>query len=197
MNIDFSTLKPKEVYRILASLVTPRPIAWISSISKDGVTNLAPFSFFNVMGVRPPIVAFAPGNKSSGEPKDTAQNIIDTGEFIVNLVDESLMSPMVKSAQAHDADTSEINLLGLSTTPSLHISPPFLTDAPISLECKLEQIVTIGQNRLVIGRVLHLHALDGILDPEKFDFIPDSFFPIGRMASPDVYCRSSDQFTCS
>lgn len=197
MHLDFDQYDAKEIYGVLAALVVPRPIAWVSTVGGGGLTNIAPYSFFNVMGVRPPIVAFAPGNKANGEPKDTPRNIAESGEFVVNLVEEAHAPKMVVSAKPHAAGVSEIDLLALPTVDSIAIAPPRIASAAISMECRLVQTLEIGQNRMIIGQVLHLHARDGILDPETLQMTPGSFSPIGRLGSPDNYCRTTDSFQLS
>lgn len=194
MHLDLNKIEAKAIYKVLASLVVPRPIAWVSSIGLDGVTNLAPFSFFNVMGVRPPIVAFAPGNKLTGEPKDTARNILEVKDFVVNLLDESLVEQMTESAKSHAATVSEIEVSGLTAVDSVAVSAPRILESPVSLECKLVETLCIGENRMVIGEVLHVHVRDGILDEESLDLLTEEYYPIGRMASPNKYCRTKDQF---
>lgn len=194
MKIHFPELEAKTRYKILASLITPRPIAWITSVSENGVINLAPYSFFNIMGVRPPMVVFAPGNKADGEPKDTARNIIQSKEFVVHLVEENLVEQMVESAKGHAEDRSEVEATDLHTISSTHISCPRLKEARVAFECKLIETIYHGENRLVIGEVLTAHLADGILDPENYNLITEDFFPLGRLGSPDNYCRTSDIF---
>ena len=195
MHLDFSQTAPRDRYKILTSLVIPRPIAWVSTISTSGVTNLAPFSFFSVMGSRPPILAFAPGNKSPEIPKDTARNILEGHEFVVNLVDEHTAPQMVDSAKPYPEDSSEITANQLTERPSLSIKPPRIAEAPVSMECTFVQELNIGENRMIIGEILHVHVREGILDPESYYLLPESdYAPIGRMASPNKYCRTNDRF---
>lgn len=194
MHLDVKQLEKKDVYAILSSLIIPRPIGWVSSISKGGFSNIAPFSFFNVMGVDPPIVAFAPGNKKSGDPKDTAQNIIDTKEFVVNLVHEELFSAMVESAKPHEPSVSEIELTGLTPLSSLDVKPPRIKEAQVSLECKLERILNIGNNRMVIGEITQIHMDDKIFDPSEMKVLSSDYHPIGRLGSPNNYCRTTNSF---
>ena len=199
MEIDFDTLPPADRYKVLASLVTPRPIAWVTTMDGAGRVNAAPFSFFNVFGSNPPIVAFAPGNKSAGGegeaavPKDTARNIRETKEFVVNLVDEAVGEAMVRTAATLEHGESEVELAGLETAASTVIAPPRIAAAPASLECREWTTMEIGSNRLVIGIVHYVHVRDGLLDPESFHLDHAQFAPLGRMASPDWYCRTNDQ----
>ena len=194
MEIDLLGLKPSERYQILASLVTPRPIAWVTTIDQEGRVNAAPFSFFNVFGSNPPLVAFAPGNKEPGIPKDTARNIRQNREFVIHLVPENLTEAMVTTSASLPEGVSELEAAGLTTTPSLRIAPPRITEAPIALECTEHQTMEIGANRLVIGIVQHIYAKDGLLNPDNYHLEQSDWTPIGRMASPDWYCRTSDIF---
>lgn len=182
-------------YGILSSLVTPRPIALITTVSADGVVNAAPFSFFNVFGSRPPMVVVAPGNRPSGEPKDTARNIRASREFVVNLVDEAIASKMAACADPLGPGESEIDHAGFSAVESSVVSPPRIAEAPVALECVEHSTQRIGDNRLVIGIVHRVHVREGIIDPESCKLVDDgaAYAPIGRMASPDWYCRTSDR----
>ena len=177
MEFDLNGEHKRYAYKLLAGLITPRPIAWVTTQDENGVVNAAPFSFFNVFGTRPPILGFAPGDKEPGIPKDTARNIRRTGEFVVNLVDEASAEVMNQSSQELDHGISEVALLKLETTPSVGISPPRLTIAPVALECR-ERI----------------HTRAGVLDPDSLLVNPDAFSPIGRMEVPSGYCRTRDRF---
>ena len=194
MELDLTGEHAPAAYKILASLVTPRPIAWVTTTDPEGRSNAAPFSFFNVFGTRPPVVVFAPGDKEPGVPKDTAKNIRDTGEFVVNLVDESVFGPMVQSAATLPHGVDELDGSGLSYTPSSAVKPPRITEAPAALECVEHSTLRIGQNRLVVGQVLRVWARNGIFDPETLHFDPQQFQPIARMATPDWYARTADLF---
>ena len=193
MTFDMETLPPGDRYRILASLVTPRPIAWITTQDRDGHLNAAPFSFFNVFGSNPPIVAFAPGNKDRQTPKDTARNIRETQEFVVHMIDEPLGQIMVATSATLPHGESELGLHKLTTLPSEKISVPRISEAPVALECTEHSTIEIGSNRLIIGIVHFLHVRDGLMD-EKGYLQPDQYHPLARMASPDWYSRTSDQF---
>ena len=160
----------------------------------NGKVNAAPFSFFNVFGTRPPVVVFAPGDKEPGVPKDTAKNIRDTGGFVINLVDESVFEPMVQSAATLPHGVEELADTDLGYADSLAVAPPRIAEAPAALECREHSTVRIGQNRLVVGEVLRVWARDGIFDPETLHMDTDAYQPIGRMASPDWYCRTADLF---
>ncbi|MFT5110513.1 MAG: flavin reductase (DIM6/NTAB) family NADH-FMN oxidoreductase RutF [Verrucomicrobiales bacterium] len=194
MEFDLTGEHAPAAYKILASLVTPRPIAWVTSLDSQGRVNAAPFSFFNVFGTEPPVVVFAPGDKEPGVPKDTARNIRETGEFVINLVDEAVLEPMVRSAATLPHGVDELEGSGLSYVESRLVKPPRIAEAPAALECREHSTLMIGQDRLVIGEVLRVWARDGIFDPETGHMDIAQYQPIGRMASPDWYTRTSDLF---
>jgi flavin reductase (DIM6/NTAB) family NADH-FMN oxidoreductase RutF len=179
---------------ILAGLVTPRPIALTTTVDLEGRVNAAPFSFFNLLGDSPPIVGLCPGDRSPGVPKDTARNIRLTHEFVVNLVDEDLAEKMNLCAAGLPPGENELLHAGLTAIPSSVVKPPRIAEAPASLECRSHSIVEIGDNRLIIGEVLRVHVRDGLLDPQTWLIKPGVYFPIGRMQSPNWYCRTRDVF---
>ncbi len=193
MTFCMENLSPGDRYRILASLVTPRPIAWVTTQDSDGTLNAAPFSFFNVFGSNPPIVAFAPGNKDRHTPKDTARNIRENQEFVVHMVDEPLGQIMVDTSATLPHGQSELQNTELTTLPSQKIKVPRIAEAPVALECTEHSTLEIGANRLVIGIVHYVHVRDGLMD-EKGYLQESSYFPLARMASPDWYARTRDQF---
>jgi flavin reductase (DIM6/NTAB) family NADH-FMN oxidoreductase RutF len=195
MDIDPKSRPPQQLYTLLTGLVVPRPIAWVTTQSRDGVVNLAPFSFFNVFGSNPPLLIFAPGNRPDGTPKDTAANIIAGQEFVVHTVEPALSEAMNESSAALPSDKSEVDHLGLSVEPSHSVKVPRLAQAAVAMECRCHSIQTIGQNRIVLGEVVWFHLRDGLVEPEKLRLIDEAYRPIGRMESPNWYCRSSDRFT--
>lgn len=135
MIFDIEGEHAERAYPLLASLVTPRPIALVTTLSPEGNINAAPFSFFNVLGANPPIIAFAPGDRDDGTPKDTARNIRLTHEFVVNLVDEAIAEPMNQCAASLPYGVSELESAKLTTLPSATIKTPRIAEAPASLEC--------------------------------------------------------------
>jgi len=157
MELDLEGQFADRAYPILASLVTPRPIALVTTLSPDGKVNAAPFSFFNVLGAAPPILAFAPGDRDDGTPKDTARNIRLTHEFVVNLVDEAIAEAMNKCAASLPYGENELVLAGLRAAPSAVVKPPRILESPVSLECKEWGTLQIGDNRVVIGLVKRVH----------------------------------------
>ena len=194
MEIDFTGPLRDDAYMILAGLVTPRPIALVTSIDESGRINAAPFSFFNVLGDSPPIVGFCPGDRSAGVPKDTARNIRLTHEFVVNLVDETIATQMNACAASLPPGENELITAGLTALPSSVVKPPRIAEAPVSMECRHHSSMEIGDKRLIIGEFLRLHVRDGILDTQTWLVNPGSYAPIGRMQSPHWYCRTTDLF---
>jgi flavin reductase (DIM6/NTAB) family NADH-FMN oxidoreductase RutF len=194
MELDLEGQHADRAYAVLASLVTPRPIAWVTTLGADGIVNAAPFSFFNVLGANPPIVGFCPGDRDDGTPKDTARNIRTNHEFVVNLVDESVAEAMNKTAATLPYGESELSAAGLTAAPSSVIRPPRIAEAPASLECTEWGTLQIGDNRLIIGLVKRVHLRDELFDPETLRVRADQFKVIGRMASPHWYSRTTDRF---
>ncbi|HXR46943.1 MAG TPA: flavin reductase family protein [Candidatus Limnocylindrales bacterium] len=194
MELDLENQFADRAYQLLVSLVTPRPIALVTTLSPDGRVNAAPFSFFNVLGAQPPIVAFAPGDRDNGTPKDTALNIRARHEFVVNLVDEAIAEAMNQCAASLAYGENELARAGLTAAPSSLVKPPRIVEAPASLECVEWGTLQIGNNRVVIGVVKRLHLREELFDAEKKRIHADKLFLIGRMAAPHWYCRTRDRF---
>ena len=194
MNFEMKTLAPRDRYKLLVSTVVPRPIALVTSLNENGVVNAAPYSFFNAMGSDPPIIAFAPGDVAPGVPKDTARNIANTGEWVVNLVDEDLAAAMNICATDFPSEISEIEAANLATVPSLQVLAPRIATAPVSLECKHHTTLQIGRNRIVIGEVVQLHIRDELIDVEKLYVRTEQMRLVGRMHGGGWYAKTSDLF---
>lgn len=194
MELDLLGEHADRAYPLLASLVTPRPIAWVTTIGADGRLNAAPFSFFNLLGANPPILGFCPGDRPEGGPKDTARNVRDTHEFVVNLVDEATAGAMNQTAASLPYGEDELALAGLTTQPSTAVRPPRIAESPASLECEEWGMLQIGGNRLVIGLIKRVHVREDLFDPATKRIRTERFHPVGRMASPDWYCRTTDRF---
>jgi flavin reductase (DIM6/NTAB) family NADH-FMN oxidoreductase RutF len=194
MELDIEGEYADRAYQILASLVTPRPIALVTTLSPDNNINAAPFSFFNLLGADPPIVGFAPGDRPDGTPKDTARNIRLTHEFVVNLVDESIAEAMNRCAATLPYGENELKHAGLTASASSTIKVPRISKAPASLECTEWGTLQIGENRIVIGIVKCIHLRDELFDPIKKRVRSEKLEIIGRMASPNWYCRTRDRF---
>jgi len=194
MELDLEGQLAERAYPILASLVTPRPIAFVTTVRPDGKVNAGPFSFFNLLGANPPILAFAPGDREDGTPKDTARNIRLTHEFVVNLVDEAIAEAMNKCAASLPYGENELIPAGLHSTPSTAVKPPRILESPVSLECQEWGTLQIGDNRVVIGLIKRVHLREELFDAEKQRIRTDKLFLIGRMASPHWYCHTRDRF---
>ena len=194
MELDLEKEFADRAYPILASLVTPRPIALVTSLSPDGKINAAPFSFFNLLGASPPICAFAPGDRADGTPKDTARNIRATHEFVVNLVDEAIAEAMNQCAASLPYGENELQRAGLTAAPSSIVKPPRIAESPVNLECIEWGTLQIGENRVVIGLIKRLHLRDELFDVEKRRVRSEKLHTIGRMASPHWYCKTSERF---
>lgn len=164
--IDPADLHPREAYRLLASVVIPRPIAWVSTRGADGSPNLAPFSFFNAVGGSPPTLAISVGARR-GQPKDTLRNIQDTSEFVVNLVDESLAQAMNVSSGEYAHDVDEFSLAGLTPAASVAVGAPRVAEARVALEAVATQLVPVNDTHytLILGRVVRFHLREGLLRP--------------------------------
>jgi flavin reductase (DIM6/NTAB) family NADH-FMN oxidoreductase RutF len=196
VQIDVSQTPVVDVYHMLVGVVTPRPIAWVTTVDRDGRVNLAPFSFFNAFGANPPVVVFSPTLRRDGTKKDTLLNVEATGEFVVNAAVARFADQINRSSKELPTGESEVAYVGLTTVPSVKIKPPRLAESPVSLECKVHQVVPIGQGaiaaNLVIGEVLVLHVADRVLDDRgKVD--PRKLQTIARLGG-DWYCHTSDLF---
>lgn len=194
IDLDLEHEYADRAYGLLASLVTPRPIAFVTTLSLDGKINAAPFSFFNLMGGDPPICAFAPGDRDDGTPKDTALKVRTTHEFVVNLVDEAIAEAMNKCAASLPYGENELAHAGLTTAPSTVVKPPRIAVSPASLECVEWGTLQIEGNRIVIGLIKRLHVRDELFDAEKKRIRNEKYHVIGRMAVPHWYCRTKDRF---
>ncbi len=191
MHIDPFQQSSLENYKLLTNLVVPRPIAWVTSMSPQGIVNLAPFSFFNAIGSDPVYIMLSVGNNDDGRAKDTANNIISSGEFVVNMVSEELFDAMNISAADFPPQHSELEAAHVEAAPSIAIKTPRVARSPASLECTLFSTQSLGANTLIIGQVVMFHVADHLLGPRMH---VSGFTPIGRLGSPSVYCRTTDRF---
>jgi flavin reductase (DIM6/NTAB) family NADH-FMN oxidoreductase RutF len=194
MELDLGRDYKDRAYQLLASLVTPRPIALVTTVDSGNRVNAAPFSFFNLLGSEPPILGVCPGDRDDGAPKDTARNIRLNHEFVVNLVDESIAEQMNRCAASLPYGVNELEHAGLTTAPSKLVKAPRIAEAPASLECVEWGTLQIGDNRLVIGLIKYLHVRDDLFDTQTSRIRSDKLQIIGRMASPHWYCRTRDRF---
>lgn len=193
MHFDFSALAPLDRYKLLSSTITPRPIAWVSTRSPEGVLNAAPFSFFNVFGEDPPVVGFSINDRTPGDRKDTGRNIRASPDFVVNLVDEACLSRMNVTAAEFGPEVDEFREAGLTPAPSLAVPSPRIAESPVSLECTLLRIVELGQARsLFLGEVRVMHVADEfLLDPARFHVDTQGLRLVGRVQG-NSYIRTGD-----
>jgi flavin reductase (DIM6/NTAB) family NADH-FMN oxidoreductase RutF len=194
--VDVATANYLDVYHLLVGVVTPRPIAWVTTIDPQGRVNLAPFSFFNAFGANPPVVVFSPTLRRDGSKKDTLRNLEATGEFVLNAAIESLAEKINLSSKELPYGESEVELTGLTLIPSTKVKPPRLAETPVTMECKVLQIVSTGKGpiagNLVIGEILVMHIADEVLDDKK-RIDPRKLRTIARLGG-DYYCRTTDLF---
>ncbi|TLS36223.1 flavin reductase family protein [Pseudalkalibacillus caeni] len=164
MNIDPNEISGKELYKLLIGSVIPRPIAWISTESKEGVFNLAPFSFFTVASAKPPMLCISIAAQGKGERrgtvKDTLANIREQEEFVINFVPFELTEPMHKSSANLPSESNEFEYAEVTPVKSVKVKPPGVEESPIKMECKLDQIIRTGSNYLVIGEMIHYSIKD-------------------------------------
>lgn len=195
MYFDFQHLDGKNTYKIMASVIVPRPIAWIVTQSTHGGLNAAPFSFFNALSGDPPIVGVGIGRRD-GVMKDTGLNIERTGEFVVNLVSLPQAEAMNVTATEYDYEVDEIDAAGLQTLPSQSIATPRIAGSPVALECRHYKTVELDENRtLYLGSVVGAHVDDAaVLNPERCYIDAEKLELIGRMHGADWYVRTSDLF---
>jgi len=194
MIIDPADVSGRVSYGILAGAIVPRPIAFVSTMARDGSLNLAPFSFFNAVCAEPPIVAFAVTVRAP--EKDTLANIRATGEFVVNIVSEGIAAQMNACAGEYPADTDEFQVSGLTPVPSDLVRPPRVGESHVSLECRTHQILDVSPRprgaSLVLGEVVRFHVDEAVLTDGALDH--DKLLAVGRM-SGQQYCRTRDRFT--
>jgi flavin reductase (DIM6/NTAB) family NADH-FMN oxidoreductase RutF len=206
MDVILSQLTHHELYGTLLNAVAPRPIAWVSSLSASGQANLAPFSFFNVVCVSPPLLGFSPGMRSpkkagsaaeglAGEAKDTLRNIRQTKEFVVNIVTFELAEAMNLTSGDYDASTSEFDVAKLASAPSKLVRPQRVAESPVSFECNLHQILDFNPGpeggSLVIGKIVSIHINERYLKEGRLD--RNALDLIGRMGGIQ-YTRTTQRF---
>lgn len=196
MQFNMRALPEENRYKILTATVTPRPIAWISSQSASGVVNAAPFSFFNVMGSQPPMVSLGLLRKADGNFKDTASNILTTGEFVINLVSTRMADAMNITCIDAPPDVSEIHLAKLQTAPSVQVRPPRIKGSPVSFECRnFSSIVTGPGQVIVLGEIVMAHIEDEyVLNAERCHIDNEALDLIARMHGAGWYTRAGERF---
>jgi flavin reductase (DIM6/NTAB) family NADH-FMN oxidoreductase RutF len=197
MHFDLSRIPASDAYKLLVSTVVPRPIALATTADLAGRVNAAPFSFFNAVSSVPPVVVLgiSPGVNGGDGYKDTERNIRDTGEFVVNLVDEALAERMNICAVDFPNDVGELDMAELTPAPSVEVRAPRIAQSPVSFECRRITGLSLGpRSVLEVGRVIHIHIRDDLVDPAKFYVSTEKMRLIGRMHGRGWYARTSDLF---
>ncbi len=194
MDLELAGLSAHERYKLLIGLVIPRPIAWISTRSENGVANCAPFSFFNVFSEDPPLCVIGINPRSDGAMKHTLKNIRRTREFVVNLVDEATANAMHISSHEYPEEVSEFEQAGLTQAPAVMVQHPRIAEAAACLECRLDRVIEIsGTRELVLGEILLVQAREGIIDPATKRISEALYRPVGRLFA-NRYCTTRQRF---
>jgi flavin reductase (DIM6/NTAB) family NADH-FMN oxidoreductase RutF len=192
---DFSAMEPRDVYKLLIGTVVPRPIAWVTTMSTDGVINAAPYSFFNCLSSDPPILALGIENRDNGQVfKDTGWNIRTTEQFTVNIVDDANMRAMNTTATAWPRDVDELAMAGLTAIRGESVSCPRIAESPVSFECRRHTTIEVGKSReIVLGFVIKAFIREDIVDPVRCHVDPAGLDAVGRMGGHG-YARTRDYF---
>lgn len=193
MDIDFAQLTAYQRYKLMASLIVPRPIALVTTLGANGVVNAAPFSMFNMLGEDPPIVMLSINRLKDGRLKDTATNILASGEFVVHISDEAIAAKMHACGESLPPEVSELERFGLHALPSQTVKPPRIAEAPVAFECVLHEKLETESRYVFIGRVLWLHARDGLVDAQTWRVRLQDYHPVGRFGA-SFYITTRDRF---
>lgn len=192
ITVNPKDIDKKDVYKLMTGLIVPRPIAFISTISGKGEHNLAPYSFFNAISSEPPTISVSIGRKPTGEPKDTLRNIMETGEFVVNVVHRDLAEKMTHTAETLPHGVSEFKEFGLTPGPAQLVKAPVVQESLAHMECRFYDKLEIGAFTLVVGEVLQFHIADSIwMDGYKINNA--ALQAVGRLAG-NTYCETGTTF---
>jgi len=191
------SMEARAPYSLLTSIAAPRPIAWVSTISADGIPNIAPFSFYNAVAGFPPTIMFSVSYRERTKPKekDTLRNVRDVGEFVSHVVDEAMIGAMIKTSADYPYGVSEFEIADLETLPSLDVKPPRVAHAPAAMECRVTQIIPVegATNIMVLGEVVRFHIREdlyrsnGLVDTVRMK-------PITRLGGPVEYAKIGELF---
>lgn len=195
MFLDAAQLSHPDIYRILIGSIAPRPVAWVGSRSKDGINNLAPFSFYNCFSSKPPIIGFSTIPRPDGRKKDTLQNVLDTKCFTLNAASHALVKQMSKSAATLEPGDDEFVYAGLEPAEARHVNAPYVKEALLVYECKLREVISFGNEpgsgNLILGEILYIHIDDSIYQNGRIDI--EKLDPVGRLAG-NWYSTVRDRF---
>ena len=192
--IRFADISARQAYKVMIGTVVPRPIAWVTTVSPDGIVNAAPYSFFNCLSADPPILALGVENKPDLSFKDTADNIRRTEVFTVNIVDIANVAAMAATAAPFDPEVDELEMAGLTAVPGTTIPCPRIAEAPVAFECRRHLSIAVSSAReIILGRIEMAHVREDIMDLETFYTDPARLDAIGRMGG-DGYCTTRQVF---
>ena len=194
MEIDFTQITAYQRYKLMASLIVPRPIALVTTLGPTGVANAAPFSMFNMVGEDPPIVMISINRLHDGRLKDTAANILASGEFVVHLCDEPMAAQMHACGEALPSEVSELAHVGLHALPSKTVAPPRIAEAPVAFECVLHEKLETDSRYVFIGRVQWLCAREGLVDTATWRVRLQDYHPVARFGA-SFYVTTRDRFS--
>lgn len=194
--IDFDRIGSYPRYKLMASLIVPRPIALVTTLGPTGVANAAPFSMFNMVGEDPPILMISINRLKDGRLKDTAANILRHGEFVVHMSDEPMAQKMHDCGAAFPSDVSELAAVGLTPVPSRCVAPPRIAESPVAFECRLHEKLETESRYVFIGRIVWLAARDGLIDTEAWRVNLRDYHPVARFGA-SFYTRTNDRFSLS
>lgn len=196
MRFDMAALSGAERYKLMAGCIVPRPIAWVSTLSADGVGNVAPYSFFNMMGASPPLIVLGTMRQEDGRLKDTAANIVETREFVVHLVGEPMLGAMNTTCIDAPPEVDEAALAGLAMRASQMVAPPTIADAPVAYECRLFDFLDAPPETVIlIGEVVAMEIGDAFIDAKRLRPDPYAMQLIGRVTGPGSYTRINADLT--
>jgi len=194
MELDVSQISHLERYKLMIGLVYPRPIALVSTWSPNDVANCAPFSYFNAMCEEPMLVVLSFNARSDGKTKHSLANLLRTGEFVVNLVDEGVANGMHLSSREFPEEVSEFTEAGFTVAPCRVIEQPRIAEAPASFECRLFRRIEVGPVRdIILGEIVHVHARDDVIDPVTKRVSEKNYRPVGRLYG-NRYCTTRQRF---
>lgn len=196
MRFDMAALSGAERYKLMAGCIVPRPIAWVSTLSADGVGNVAPYSFFNMMGASPPLIVLGTMRQEDGRLKDTAANILETREFVVHLVGEPVLAAMNATCIDAPPEVDEAALAGLAMRASQMVAPSTIADAPVAYECRLFDFLDAPpETAILIGEVVAMEIADAFIDAGRLRPDPYAMQLIGRVTGPGSYTRINADLT--
>ena len=194
--VNFDDITTYERYKLMASLIVPRPIALVTTLGANGVVNAAPFSMFNMIGEDPPILMISINRLQDGQLKDTAANILHNGQFVVHMSDEPIAQKMHACGKNFPSDVSELLAVGFTPVPSRTVKPPRIAEAPIAFECVLHEKLETPSRYVFIGRIQWLAARDGLIDTQAWRVNLKDYRPVARFGA-SFYTRTDDRFAIS